>query len=197
MDFIELFQTTLIFFIILDALGNVPLFLTILKPFEGAHQRRIIFREMVIALVVMIFFLFFGKEFFQLLNIKQASLQIAGGIILFIIAIRMIFSSHSNEKTPKTTKEPLIVPLAVPAIAGPGILATISVYGGIEGNKLATLIAIFLAWGFSVPILLISSNLKKLLGTNGLIAIERLFGYLVALISAQTTLDGILASFKH
>lgn len=197
MNIADFLQTTLVFFIIMDALGCVPLFLTILKPFDVKDQRRIIFREMIIALVVMIVFLFFGKAFFSLLAINQSSLQIAGGIILFIIAVKMVFSSQMPEKETRSTKEPLIVPLAIPSIAGPGILATISLYAGIEGNKTATLLAVILAWLFSLPIALLSSNLKRILGTNGLIAVERLFGYLIVLISAQTTIDGIIASFKH
>lgn len=193
----SLFHTAFVFFIILDALGNVPLFLSILKPFDPPHQRRIILREMLIALAVMIFFLFFGQGFFSLLNIRQSSLQIAGGIILFIISIRMVFSMKMHGKGKGSAREPMIVPLAIPAIAGPGILTTISLYGGgLQGNKLSTLIAILIAWAFSVPILLLSSQLKKILGTNGLIAVERLFGYLVVLIAAQTTLNGIVSTFK-
>lgn len=197
MNFETLFHVTFVLFVVMDSLGCVPLFLSILKPFEPKVQRRIILREMVIALGVMIFFLFFGQEFFKLINIQQAALQIAGGIILMIIGIRMIFAKHVDDTVKRSLKEPLIVPMAIPAIAGPGILATISLYGGgLEGSKVITLIGILIAWLLSLPILLLSSTLKKILGINGLIAVERLFGYLIVLISAQTAVNGIIATFR-
>lgn len=196
MNFSELLHITIVLFIIMDSLGNVPLFLSVLKPFEPAHQRKIIMREMLIALAVMIFFLFFGRAFFALLKINQCTLQIAGGIILFMIAIKMVFSSEKEDIGKKPPREPLIVPLAIPATAGPGILATITLYGGgLEGSKWVALIAVIIAWLFSLPVLLLSSQLKKVLGINGLIAIERLFGYLVVLIAANTTLKGFVSCF--
>lgn len=190
----DLFHMSFLFLIVMDPLGNVPIFVSILKPFEPAKQRKIIIRELFIALGFMIIFLFFGQGFFRLLNVSDFSLQIAGGIILFIIAIRMIFANPRHETGGRTPTDPLIVPLAVPAVAGPAILATITLYGGTEENKLIVLLAILIAWVFLIPALLFSPYLKKLLGENGLTAVERLFGYLVVLISAQMTLNGLTAA---
>ena len=191
----DLFHMTFLFLIVMDPLGNVPLFVGILRPFDPAKQRQIIVRELLIALGFMVIFLFFGQGFFALLNVSDSSLQMAGGIILFIIAIRMIFSTPHAEKMARTPKDPLIVPLAVPAVAGPAILATITLYGGTGENKLLVLLAVVIAWLFLLPTLLFSTYLKKWLGENGIIAVERLFGYLVVLVSTQMALNGLLSAF--
>ncbi len=191
----DLFNMAFLFFIVLDPPGNVPIFVGVLKHFDPITQRKIIIRELLISLGFMIIFLIFGEGFFKILNVSQASLQVAGGIILFIIAIPMIFASPTHDNIGKIPKDPLIVPLAVPAIAGPGILANITLYAGSGENKFLVFLAIFIAWLTLVPILLFSSYLKKLLGENGLTAVERLFGYLVVLLGAQMSIEGILASF--
>lgn len=177
----------------MDSLGNIPLFISILKDFDPKTQRKIILREMIIALMLMILFLFFGKGFLSILNIKSSALQITGGIILFLISIKMVFSSP-KQSIKKNPKEPLIVPLAVPLVAGPGILAFITLYGG--DSTLTAFIALVLAWGLSLPCLLLASFFKSLFGDNGLVAIERLFGYIIVLISAQMAINGLLMAFK-
>lgn len=190
-DLAELLHMTFLFLIVLDPLGNVPVFVNILKPFDPVRQKQIIVRELLIALAVMLIFVLFGQGFFQLLNIKGPSLEMTGGVILFIIAIRMIFSSPRHETVKRTPKEPLIVPLAIPAVAGPAILATITLYGGVEGQKLTAFIAVILTWAVAFPILLSSLTLKKILGENGTVAFERLFGYIVVLISTRMVIEGL------
>lgn len=188
----DLVHMVFLFFIVIDALGNVPIFLGMLHRYPPVRQRQIILRELLLALACMVFFLFFGKEFFTLLHISSSSLQIAGGIILLLIAIQMIFANpRLEEHEKKSTKEPLLVPLAIPAIAGPGILATITLFGGGGYNKCVILFALVLAWFLSLPILLFSSYIKVWLGENGITAVERLFGYLLVLISGQMILSGL------
>ncbi|MFN0065023.1 MAG: MarC family protein [Chlamydiales bacterium] len=189
---------TFLFLIILDPLGNVPIFVGVLKHLNHERQRLVIIREMLIALGVMIGFLFLGEAFFHFLHVDEHSLRITGGIILFLIAIPMIFSTpFEAEKRSVSRSEPLIVPLAIPAIAGPAILATITLYGaGVLQNKVTVFIAILIAWLLTLPILLLSPLLKKWMGDNGLTAIERLFGYLVILISAQMILQGLCGAFN-
>jgi multiple antibiotic resistance protein len=192
----SLFHLVFLFWIVMDSLGTVPLFVSLLKHFEPARQRRIIVRELLIALVLMIIFLYFGRGFFRLLNITHSSLQIAGGIILFLLAVKMIFAAPSHEKKARVPKDPLIVPLAVPSIAGPGILATITLYGGGMANNFTVLLAIVIAWALSLPLLLLASTLTKLFGENGIVAAERLFGYLLVLISAQMAFGGLASALK-
>ncbi len=191
----DLFHMTFLFLIVMDPLGNVPIFVGVLRHHEPKKQREIILRELLIALGIMVIFLFCGQGFFRLLHVSESSVQIAGGIILFIIAIRMIFATPSGEKTTRVPKDPLIVPLAVPAVAGPAILATMTLYGGSGASKLLVLTAVAIAWLCLLPILLFSPSLKKLLGENGLTAVERLFGYLVVLVSAQMAFNGLKTAF--
>lgn len=197
MDWSSFFHMTLIFWIVMDSPGNIPIFVSILNQFEPKKQRWIIWREMLIALVVLILFLFFGEAFFKTIHIDNASLQIAGGTILFLIAIRLLFSLPYSARKEKVVKEPLIVPLAIPCVAGPGILAMISLYsGGLASNNLYVLSGIVFAWLFSLPFLLLSSFLKKIVGENGLAALERLFGYLIILIATQMALKGLISAFN-
>ena len=196
MNYSTFFHMTLIFFIIMDAVGTTPIFVGLLSSFEPKRQRQIIVREMIIALIIMVIFLFFGEGILKLLNIDTPALQIAGGILIFLIALRLLFALPSTEEMTCSKKEPLIVPLAVPSIAGPGILAAISLWGGLEESKLLVLFAVILAWLISLPILLLASLFKKYLGANGLTAVERLFGYLLCLISIDMVIHGLLSSFK-
>ncbi len=190
----DLFHMSFLFLIVMDPLGNVPIFVGVLRYFDPQRQRKIILRELLIALGIMIIFLFFGQGFFRILHVSTTSLQMAGGIILFIIAIRMIFADPGEKKGGRIAKDPLIVPLAVPAVAGPAILATMTLYGGAAGNKLLVLLAVFIAWLFLLPTLIFSPYLKKLLGENGIIAAERLFGYIVVLVSTQMAVNGLTSA---
>lgn len=195
----SLFHLTFLFWLILDSVGNIPLFVSLLKHFDPPKQRKIILRELTIALVVLFLAFFFGKNFFKLLNISEQSLQISGGIILFLISLDMIFAEPKQEKKESTKsfpKDPLIVPLAIPSIAGPAILTTIILYAGSEGSKGTVFLAIFLAWLLSLPALLFSPLIKKFFGDNGIVAVERLFGFIVALISIDMIYRGIASFIK-
>jgi multiple antibiotic resistance protein len=190
-----LFHLVFLFWVVMDSLGTLPIFVSLLKHFDPAKQKKIITRELLIALVIMIIFLYFGQGFFTLFKITPSSLEMAGGIILFILALKMIFSTHAHEKKEsQELKDPLIVPLAVPSIAGPGILATITLYGGGLGNSVSVLVAIIIAWLLSFIVLIVSPQLNKYLGDNGVIAVERLFGYILILISTQMALHGLLTA---
>ncbi len=196
MNLSSFLHMTFVFFIVMDSIGTIPIFVGVLSPFEPKRQRQIIVREMLIALGIMLLFLFFGENFLKVLHIDTPALQISGGIIIFLIALKLLFAVPTEKKAAHSKKEPLIVPLAVPSIAGPGILAAISLWGGIEKDKTAVFFAVILAWLLSLPILLLASLFKKYLGPFGLIAVERLFGYLLALISIDMVINWFLASFK-
>lgn len=195
MNFAEFFHMTFVFWVLMDAVGTIPIFVGLLSSFEPKRQRQIIIREMIIALAIMILFVFFGEGILHLLNIDTPTLQIAGGTIIFLIALRLLFSTPTIEKTTAAKKEPLIVPLAVPSIAGPGILAAISLWAGLGEGTISLLFAVILAWLFSLPFLLLAPFFKRVLGVNGLIAAERLFGYLIALISIDMFIHGFVATF--
>jgi len=184
------------FFLLLDPLGNVPLYLTILKNVDPKRQRLIIFREMMIALGVILIFAWVGQEILSLLRISDATLALSGGILLFMIALKMVFSSSNQEFDAKEYhEEPLIVPLAIPLIAGPSILAAVMIYAKKEANVMVLFSAIFIAWLASFIILYYSDILKKILSKNGILALEKLMGLILTLIAVEMFLDGVTRFF--
>ncbi len=189
----SIFYIAFSLFLLMDPIGNVSIFVPLLKNFSPKDQKRIIFRELTIALGIIILFYFAGDYLLDLIQIKQHSILIAGGIILFLIALRMIFpevfSVKQEENAP--TQEPLIVPLAIPLVAGPAVLAAVMLYSQQNKPTWTVLGAIFIAWIITTVILLSSNILKKIFKERGLIALERLTGLLLILISIQMFLEGL------
>jgi multiple antibiotic resistance protein len=178
-------------FLLMDAIGNIPLFVSFLKKVPEKRQRKVIARELCIALLVIILFAFLGDGLMQFLCVKSDTIQIAGGLILFLLCLKMIFPPPHDETDhlPRDT-EPFVVPLAVPLIAGPSVLAAVMIYSRQESVWIV-LGAILLAWAASLLILLASTKLQRLLGWRGLIAMERLMGLLLLLIAVQMFLNGL------
>ena len=182
----------------MDPLGNIPLFLSTLKKFDSKTQGRIIIRECAIAYLILLVFLFFGVYLMHGLHISTEALSISGGIILFIIAIRMIFPEKSNGAREEVTEEPLIVPLAVPLTAGPSALAILVLFSTrFPGHSLTMFIAVTISTVVFTIIMLCSRYLMKFLGRRGLIAIERLMGMVLTMISIQMLLSGIVQYIAH
>lgn len=184
-------------FLLMDSVGNLPLFIAILKDIPAKRQVQIIFRELMIALLVMIVFHFVGDALLSALQIKQYAVLVAGGIILFLLSLRMIFpSEHDTEKFPNKDKEPFVVPLAIPLVAGPAVLAAIILYSRQQQDTFIMISAIVLAWAISTIILLSSAFLNKILGQKGILATERLMGLILTMMSVQMFLEGI-SQFTH
>ena len=187
----------LLLIIIMDPIGNVPVFLSILKNIPIERRRKIIIRELFIALAVLLFFMFVGRYLLQMLEIEQSSLGIAGGIILFIIAIRMIFPGTKPMFSHNETTEPLIVPLAVPMLAGPSAIAAVILFMAQEPNRwVEWTFVVFIACLISGVILVSSETLGRKLGNRALIAIERLMGIILVMVSVDFILDGIKQTFN-
>jgi multiple antibiotic resistance protein len=197
MDSLSLFSVSLSLFLLMDPIGNIPFFVSYLKGFEPAKARYIIFREKVIALVIIVGFNFIGDGLMRFLNIQDDTIQIAGGVILFLLCLKMVFPPpHANGEHLPQAAEPFIVPLAVPLVAGPGVLAAVMIYARQETNDWLMVGAIFLAWSASLLILISSAWIKKILGNRGIIAMERLMGLILTLIAVQMFLSG-LYTFMH
>jgi len=152
-------------------------------------------RELLIALALMLIFLFAGEKILSFLNLRTESVSISGGIILFLIAIKMIFPGKEGSTSGLPAgEEPFIVPLAIPLVAGPSLLATLMLLSHQYPNQMGHLVlALLLAWGGTVVILLQSSLFLRLLGEKGVNALERLMGLVLVMISTQMFLDGIRA----
>ena len=194
----QMFSMAFALFLLMDPIGNVPLFVTILKDVPTKRQHFIILRELVIALIIIVLFYFVGDALLSFLNVKKPTILLSGGIILFLIALRMIFPpAEPSEPLKGRYKEPFIVPLAIPLVAGPAVLAAVMIYSGRTGyNTLMSISAIFFAWVASTLILISSSLWKKLLGEQGLTACERLMGLILTLIAVQMFLEGWELVFK-
>ena len=193
----SIFALALSLFFVLNALGNVPIFVGLLSKYDARKQRRIIIRELSIALLILLLFNFFGDEILTMLGISQTTIGIAGGTLLFIIALGMIFP-HNGDRSESARSEPMIVPLAIPLVAGPGSISTVMVYADHVGNTpwLMTLI-ILIAWIPSLIILLASSHIKQVLGKRGLLACQKLGGMIVSLIAVQMICSGTMSLLKE
>lgn len=176
----------------MDPLGNTPLFLSLLKDLPAKRRRYIIARELLIALGIMLTFLFFGQGLLNLLELEQESVTIAGGIVLMIIGLRMVFPTKDGVMGDQTGGEPFIVPLAIPLIAGPSALATLILMVHSDPNALGKWIsALMLAWGSAALVLSAAPFLYSLLKERGLSALERLMGMLLIMIAVQMLLNGL------
>lgn len=179
-------------FLIMDPLGNLPVFMSILKSIEPKRRKIVLARELTFSLGIMMLFLFSGQAVLDFLNVKQEAVSIAGGIILFLIAIRMIFPQPGGVAGVTSDQEPFLVPLAIPMVAGPSVLAALILLANQDPMRMTDWsIALFSAWFVSASILMFSSTLHKVLGERGLTAIERLMGMILIMIAIQMFLDGV------
>jgi len=181
-------------FFVVNVLGNIPLFIGLLARYKPAQQRMILLREFSLALVILLLFNYFGTGIFQLLGISQPVLGMAGGILLLLIAIGMIFPKPDKEANPQ--HEPILVPLATPVIAGPGSITAVMLFSSRLGDHVTMTFIIVGVIAVSFIITLIASLLKHGLGEKGLIAFERLGGMIVCLIAVQMFASGAVGFVK-
>jgi multiple antibiotic resistance protein len=189
---VTVLSAALLLFLILDPLGNVPVFLSVLKPLAPARQRVVLARELLIALIVLMGFLWGGQYALEMMHLRQESVAIAGGIVLFLIGIRMIFPRPEGLMGEIPEGEPFIVPLAIPLVAGPSGMAAVMLMGSNEPTRLGDWsLALVIAWAATAAILFCATLLYRLLGMRVLTALERLMGMLLVAISVQMVLDGV------
>jgi multiple antibiotic resistance protein len=186
----DILSAVITLFLIMDPLGNVPVFLAVLKQVPPERRRKILVREVLIAYAVLLFFLLVGESVLRLLQIQQETISIAGGIVLFLIALRMVFPQTGTLEE-SSIGEPLVVPLAIPLIAGPSTLATLLLLRADTGSTLQLWLAMTIAWFATAVILVAAPFLYRALGDRGLIAMERLMGMVLVMISVQMFLNGV------
>jgi len=190
MDFVA---TTLLLFIVLDPLGNIPIYLSQLRVVPEQRRHFVALRELCIAYLLLMFFFFAGSAFMKLLSLDIASVNIAGAVILFLIALRMVFPSPEGLfGNTGISSEPLIVPLAVPAVAGPGALSVVLLLREANpGESMTLFAALTVAWLISAVILGSASRLQRILRDEGILAMERLMGLVLVIIAIQMFLDAL------
>ena len=185
-------SAALLLFLILDPLGNIPVFLSLLRPLPGHRRRIVLVRELLIALIVLMAFLWGGKYALDLMHLRQESVSIAGGIVLFLIGLRMIFPPPEGLMGELPDGEPFIVPMAIPLVAGPSGMAAVMLMGSKDPARLGDWsLALLIAWAATAAILFCATALYRWMGTRVLTAIERLMGMLLVAISVQMLLDGL------
>ncbi len=186
------FSAAMLLFIVMDPFGNIPLFMTAMSHVKPERYKRVIVRELLIALGVLVAFLFLGRYLLQLLQISETALTAAGGTVLLLIAIKMIFprSGGLSEDTPDG--EPFIVPLAIPYVAGPSAMASVLLIMTREPARWPEWLgAVILAWLVSGAIICASGPLVRLLGKKALTAIERLMGMVLVAVAIQMLMSGV------
>jgi small neutral amino acid transporter SnatA (MarC family) len=190
-------SAALLLFLILDPLGNIPVFLGLLRSLPPQRQRVVVVRELLIALGVLMVFLWGGRYALELMHLRQESVSIAGGIVLFLIGLRMIFPPPEGLMGDLPEGEPFIVPLAIPMVAGPSGMAAVMLMGSQEPDRMgAWSLALMIAWAATAAILFSATYLYKYLGGRALTAIERLMGMVIVAISVQMLLDGLTAYLR-
>ena len=177
--------------LVMDGFGNIPLFIAALKKVAPERRKAVLVRELGIALLIMVAFLFLGKWFLKAFGIQEYSLSIAGGIILFIISVKLVFGGEEETKSDPKEDEPFVVPLAIPLVAGPAALSMVMITAAQQPNKFITLCAVIVASLINSAILMASFPISNLLGKRGLTAIERLTGMILILMSVDMVMGGI------
>lgn len=191
------FSAAILLFFVMDPIGNIPLFLAALRPVEPHRRLRVVGRELLIAFGLLVGFLYAGRPLLALLGISEPALTMAGGIVLFLIALKMVFPSAHGPLGETVDGEPFVVPLAVPYIAGPSALATVLLMTSRDpGRHVEWLAAVSLAWAASAAILLAGARLSRLLGEKGIVAIERLMGMVLVASAVQMFLDGAMKATR-
>lgn len=181
----------LILFLIMDPFGNISAFLSQLEAYPMYQKRLIIVREMVFALVTMLIFNFFGEYLLQFLEISKITVYIASSTILFLVALQILYPTVDSIRNKLPPPPPFVIPLAIPLVAGPSLMATIMLFAHQQESISFMLNSILIAWVCVLTILLIAPELKKIFGTNGLAAIEKVTAMILVMLAIQRFLEGV------
>jgi MarC family membrane protein len=191
-------SAVVILLLVTDPVGNIPLFVALLRPVAPERRVRVILRECAIAFAVLIAFVLFGSRLLELFGLSDLSLTLAGGTILFLIALRMIFRSPEGIFGDSPSGEPLIVPLAIPSIAGPAAIATVVLLVSRAPQRMGEwLAAVAVAIVVSLATLLLAERISRWVGERALVAFERLLGLLLTAIAVEMLLRGIEGFVRH
>jgi MarC family membrane protein len=189
-------SATILLLLITDPFGNIPVFANALKHVPPERRAKVILRENLIAFGLLLVFMFMGESFLQLMGLRETSLQMAGGVVLFLIALRMIFPPPVPHE-PELVGEPLIVPLAIPAIAGPSALATvILLVSHAPERRLEWMAALALTIVLGALVLLMAERIQRLLGERFVIAMERLMGLILVAVAVEMMMRAFQAFLK-
>ncbi|MFM8609168.1 MAG: MarC family protein [Burkholderiaceae bacterium] len=186
-------SATILLLLITDPLGNIPIFANALRHVAPERRTRVIVREVLIAFGVLLVFMFVGDRFLRLMNLSDMSLQIAGGVVLFLIALRMIFPPPAVVQA-EPQGEPLIVPLAIPAIAGPSAMATVMLLvSQAPHRRLEWVGALSVTMLVGAVVLLLAERIQRVIGERVVLAFERLMGLILVAVATEMLIRGLKA----
>jgi MarC family membrane protein len=191
-------SATILLILITDPIGNIPIFANALKHVAQERRPWVILREVLIAFVLLLTFMFVGESFLRIMNLSELSLQIGGGVILFLIALRMIFPPPVGPEAAEPLGEPLIVPLAIPAIAGPSALATVLLLvSQAPDRRMEWIAALCVTMTVSAVVLVLAERIQRVAGDRFVVALERLMGLVLVAVSIEMMLRGIKTFIKQ
>ena len=189
---LSIISTTLLLLVLLDPIGNIPIYIATVERLPPAKRTRVIARECLIAYAILILFVFGGNPLMSWMHLTDEAMGIAGGIILFIIALRLIFRRPEGVFGDTIDGEPFVFPLAVPLFAGPSAIAFVLLMTSKTPERtLELLLAVTIASGVSSIILILGTKISRIIGKRGLRALETLLGLLLTAVATQMLLDGI------
>lgn len=185
-------SAAVVLFLVMDPLGNIPIFFSALKDLTPARRYFVLARELLMALVILLGFLYAGQHILSFLHLRTESVSIAGGIVLFLIGVKMVFPPQHGIFGNQDGAEPFLVPLAIPAVAGPSAMATLLLLAGNQPDQLGSwTISLLAAWSASALLLFGAVYARHFISNSFLIAFERLMGMILVALSVQMTLDGV------
>ena len=189
---IEIFSAAVLLLLVIDPFGNVPIVVSALANVAPERRAKVILRECAAAYVILLAFMLGGQTFLHWLQLSEVSLAIAGGTILFLIALRMVFPHPDGVFGDPPGTEPFLVPLAIPLIAGPSAIATVMLMVSRNpSQRLAWIVALTAAMAVATIVLVAAYRLQRVLGERGMIAVERLMGLVLTALAVQMLLDGV------
>lgn len=192
----DFYSAFVVLLLVLDPLGNLPVFIAVLKSVPVERRRRIVAKECLIAFAILLLFMGMGKTFLDVIHLSERSLEVAGGVILFMVAIRMVFPGPTGIFGDMGDREPFIFPLAIPLIAGPSAMATVLVLASRQpGRLLEWGAALTCAMVVSALVLLSADRLHRLMGDSVVSGIEKLMGLILAAIAVEMILAGVQRYF--
>ena len=185
-------SATILLLLITDPFGNIPIFANSLKNVSPQRRPWVILREVLIAFGLLLAFMFIGEGFLRVMNLSALALQIAGGVVLFLIALRMIFPPPAAESTQELQTEPLIVPLAIPALAGPSALATVLLLvSQAPERRWEWIAALSVTMAVCAMVLVMAERIQRVLGERFVVAVERLMGLILVAVAVEMLLRGV------
>ena len=189
-------SAVILLLLVLDPLGSLPVFIPIMRGVPPERRTMVALREVAIGFAVLFAFMFFGDAFLRVMRLSERSLEVAGGVILLMVAIRMIFSHEGGVYGTREGKEPFIFPLAVPLLAGPSAMATVLLLASRQPDRILSWVgALACAMAVSGAVLLLCERIRRLLGDSVVSALEKLMGLVLTAIAVEMILAGLKQYF--